>query len=105
MTEPLLPLVFNAALAKKLQALKKDFGAKRVYRGYKGTGGQGHRYQIWVDMPSERCVDLWLEENKISIGGVCRAPLKLVNSVVSHDKTDVDAVYNTVLERLKEAYG
>ncbi len=75
---------FNTKLAKMLQGLKKEGLAIKVRQGYKGTGGQSARRQIWVDfnanvikpLPGQdytnysSCTDVWLENGRVTIGGV-----------------------------------
>lgn len=103
MPEPIIPSVYNATLAKKLQSIKKDLGAKRVYRGYRGTGSKSHRYQIWVEMSNGRPVDLWLEADRVTIGGICQI-LSRKDAIVQHNSTtDIQAIYKEVLVRLKNA--
>lgn len=62
---------FNTALAKELKKLKKAVGATKIRQGYKGTGRQKFRRQVWVDVPwNSRGIDLWLEASAIGMGGV-----------------------------------
>lgn len=62
--------VFGAAMAKRLQGLKKDFGAKHVKQNYRGTGSQSFRRQVWVRFNDGTGTDIWVEGPVVSIGGV-----------------------------------
>ena len=66
---------FNAELARLMKGLKKDIGASNVRQGYKGTGANSHRRQIFVRMPDigavdGKCVDVWLNSTDVMVGGV-----------------------------------
>jgi hypothetical protein len=61
---------FNTKLAKLLQRLKKDAGAKSVKQNYKGTGSQKFRRQLWCRFNNGAVIDLWLEKNDLGFGGV-----------------------------------
>lgn len=92
------PVDFNAALARKLQGLRRKFGCTQVSQGYKGTGSQAHRRQVWIrhDALSRGTIDLWLEADIIRIGGVVSHNL---GRVIYADKT-VDAVYAELVTAL-----
>ena len=61
---------YNTKLAKLLQRLKKDAGAKSISQNYKGTGSQAFRRQLWVNFVSGAVVDLWLDKGYLKFGGV-----------------------------------
>ena len=94
------PIAFNTALSKLLKKLKKDVGATKVRQGYKGTGGQKHRRQIWVDVPwNWRGIDLWLDTSAISLGGII-TPFRPTPSVTYADRSPKQ-VYAEVLKLFK----
>lgn len=106
-TPKLSALDFNTALAKLLQRLKKDAGADRVAQNYRGTGSQEFRRQLWVNFRGGAVIDLWLEHNRIGLGGVVkrgpagRAPIHLPSAVSYSGKTP-DQVYEEVARILRE---
>lgn len=58
-----------AALIKK--NLKKDLPSVETQRqGYKGTGSKSHRRQIFLRGRDNRCLDIWLETERVTLGGV-----------------------------------
>ncbi len=61
---------FNTKLAKLMQKLKKDAGAKSIAQNYKGTGSQAYRRQLWVHFASGAVIDLWLDKGYLKFGGV-----------------------------------
>lgn len=64
------PKEFNTQLAKLLQKLKKDAGAESLQQNYKGTGSQVHRRQLYTIFKSGAVIDLWLESDRLGLGGV-----------------------------------
>lgn len=89
---------FNAALARRLQGLKKDLGATNIRMGYRGTGGRSHRRQMWVTLPhSERPIDLWLEGSHVGLGGVCYTNYGRVDV----GGRSVEETYQDILEKLR----
>lgn len=97
--EPEQRLAFSNVLAKKLQKLKKDVpGVAKVRQGYRGTGKQNHRRQIWVDFKdSSRDIDVWLSGEGVAVGGV-----RFVNQgrIRTIERT-VDEVYADIVKALK----
>ena len=89
-------VVFNTRLAKLLKGLKKDAGARTIRRGYKGTGGQAHRRQIWVRFTNGALIDLWLESDEIRFGGVMPR-----SGRVTYENRSLDNVYYAVVQHLK----
>ena len=63
-------LAFNTTLAKLMQRLKRDAGAKNIAQNYRGTGSQAHRRQLWVHFTSGAVIDLWLDDGYLKLGGV-----------------------------------
>jgi hypothetical protein len=61
---------YNTKLAKLLQRLKKDAGARNISQNYKGTGSQAFRRQLWVHFASGAVIDLWLDKGYLKFGGV-----------------------------------
>ena len=61
---------YNTKLAKLLQKLKKDAGARSISQNYKGTGSQAFRRQLWVNFVSGAVIDLWLDKGYLKFGGV-----------------------------------
>ncbi len=92
---------FNSQMARKLQNLKSDLGATKVRQGYKGTGAKSHRRQIWVDFPNDDSIDLWLEADRVGLGGVCHTRF----GQVPHNGRTVEQVYADVCQALKPLAG
>jgi hypothetical protein len=93
---------FNADLAKKLKGLKKAIGATSISQGYKGTGSQSHRRQIWVRAPGLTCngvTDIWVDTKEVKLGGVM--DLRRLPAIVYGERT-VDEVYEAVVKGLRE---
>ncbi len=90
---------FNDNLAKKLKCLKKDLGATGIRQGYRGTGNRSYRRQIWVDGLAgfHTAIDLWLEDNRVGLGGVCYPHYGRVEI----GTRSVDEVYAEICEKLK----
>ncbi len=65
-------LAYTTALAKLLQRLKKDAGAKTIAQNYRGTGARAYRRQLWVHFTSGAVIDLWLEASGLKFGGVVK---------------------------------
>jgi hypothetical protein len=63
-------VAYTTKLAKLLGRLKKDAGASTVSQNYKGTGSQKFRRQLWVRFTSGAVIDLWLERDRVKLGGV-----------------------------------
>jgi hypothetical protein len=61
---------FTAAISKALVSLKKGAGLKSIRQNYKGTGTQRARRQLWIYLTDGRAVDVWLEADRYTIGGV-----------------------------------
>ena len=99
-------LAFSNAFAKLLKKLKKDVpGVKRVYGGYKGTGRQKSRRQVWVDFKegmTDRNLDLWVSGSGVTLGGVLGPVSKAIVSAI--DRTP-DEVYRDVVKELKKRAG
>lgn len=62
--------VFNTALAKLMRGLKRDVGVKIIRQGYKGTGSQKARRQIFVRWPDSTALDIWLMKGSVQMGGI-----------------------------------
>jgi len=61
---------FNTALAKLMRGLKRDVGAKIIRQGYRGTGSQKARRQIFVRWPDGTPLDIWLDKGSVQMGGI-----------------------------------
>jgi hypothetical protein len=61
---------YNTKLAKLMQKLKKDVGAGSIRQGYKGTGSQKARRQLWVRWKNEAVIDIWLDMGYVTFGGI-----------------------------------
>lgn len=95
------PGEFNKQLAKELKKLKKDWKATKVSQGYKGTGKKKHRRQIWVDFDG-KTMDLWLETDRVNLGGV-NAILGRPPPSVPYEDKNPKQVYREVLHILKRS--
>jgi hypothetical protein len=94
-------LDFNTKLAKLLQRLKKDAGATVVSQGYRGTGSQAYRRQVFVRFENT-VVDLWLEAGMIRIGGVLRDRVPPpVRKGVAYENKSPEQVYGELVKLLK----
>lgn len=98
---------FNTKLAKLMQKLKKDAGAKSIAQNYKGTGSQAFRRQLWVHFGSGAVIDLWLDKGYLKFGGVVMngPPNKedkyhMPNAIPYGDKTP-EHVYEEAAKHLK----
>jgi len=98
-------IAFNTALAKKLRGLKRDVGAKTFNQGYKGTGGQKHRRQIWIGWADGSVVDVWLDSGFFRFGGITSQlagrDVQVNPRSIVYDEKSVDAVYREVAAALK----
>jgi hypothetical protein len=65
-------LEYNTALAKLLQRLRQDAGAETIRQNYRGTGSRAYRRQLYVRFTNGSMIDLWLEDDRIELGGVVR---------------------------------
>lgn len=111
---------FNTKLSKLLQGLKKAGIAIKVRQGYKGTGNQAARRQIWIDfngnaikpLPGQdysnysSCCDVWLDKHSIKIGGVVaftaiKGEVFVQNPAMSYKDQTPETVYAWVVEMFK----
>ena len=60
----------TAAIAKALLPLKKTAGLAAIRQNYKGTGSQRARRQLWIVLRNGSAVDIWLDAESYTIGGV-----------------------------------
>lgn len=94
------PDAFNKQLARELGKFKRTLGATKVRQGYKGTGGQKHRRQIWIDLP-QGTIDIFLETNSAKLGGVM-APLgRGPDTTISYEGKSPKQVADEISKRLK----
>jgi hypothetical protein len=99
--QPMTADEFNTALAKMLQGLKKDLGAKNVRQNYKGTGSKKHARQLYVTFTNDVMIDLWLEAGVVNLGGCIRTNY----GRVQHGDLSPAAVYPLVVEKLRPLAG
>jgi hypothetical protein len=100
-------LAFNTTLAKLLQRLKRDAGAKNISQNYKGTGRQAYRRQLWVHFTSGAVIDLWLDNGYLKFGGVVMNPPPGVEArplikAISYEGKTPEHVYTEAAKHLKE---
>lgn len=98
---------FNTKLAKLMQKLKKDAGAKSIAQNYKGTGGQAYRRQLWVNFNSGAVIDLWLDNGFIKFGGVVKRGVPGVDArqlptVIKYGDKTPEQVYAEASKDLKD---
>jgi len=86
---------FNKALAKLLPKLKRDLGVGTIRQGYKGTGKQAHRRQVFVRLADGTPTDIWLDTGFVTLGGIH----KRLGQFKTHDKTPTEA-YAEILRML-----
>ena len=105
---------FNAELARLMKGLKKDIGAGNVRQGYKGTGSNSYRRQIFVRMPDMvslpdgvtgkavcrdgKCVDVWLNNTDVMVGGVMGSRYDIRHA--DHGG-DADKIYEEICKVLR----
>lgn len=87
---------YNTELARSLLRLKRDLGVLQVRQGYRGTGSRAHRRQIWVALTPDRSIDLWLESDRVELGGVCMTRY----GSIPHAGRPVAEVYQAIVEAL-----
>ena len=90
------PLAYNTKLAKLLQGLKRDAGATNINQNYRGTGSRAYRRQLFVGFKSGKVTDLWLEADRVELGGVTK-----VLGKISHNGRTPEEVYTDVAHVLK----
>ena len=98
---------FNTTLAKLMQRLKKDAGAKAIAQNYKGTGRQAFRRQLWVHFTSGAVIDLWLDNGHLGLGGVVMNPppgteAKPLPRRLPYGDKKPEAIYAEAAKLLKE---
>jgi len=79
------PIEFNTQLAKLMQKLKKDAGAASIKGGYKGTGGQKHRRQVWVKWADGPTIDIFLADDYVQLGGVIGPQIRVKKQATPED--------------------
>lgn len=98
------PEAYNAQLAKLMQQLKRDksTGVTGIRQGYKGTGKQAHKRQIWAKMPEHERggPDIWLETGFVKVGGIIDIP-KVIPSVKKYEGESPEAVYRWIADTMK----
>jgi len=67
---------YTAAIAKALLKLRRPYGIRSIRQNYKGTGRQRARRQLWVKLSNDEAVDVWLDAESYSIGGVTMLRMK-----------------------------
>ncbi len=88
-------------LTKLIKGLKKDLGAVNIRQGYKGTGTRSYRRQLFVTFANEVCIDLWVDDGVLGLGGVIRSGFgKIPYSGPDGDLTP-QAVYALCVEKLR----
>jgi hypothetical protein len=99
------PAAYNTQLAKLMAQLKRDknLGVTGVRQGYKGTGSQAHKRQIWVKVPSHERggPDVWLEGGFVRVGGIIDIPKSIPNTKKYGDESP-EQVYNWIADTLKK---
>lgn len=98
------PAAYNAQIAKLMAQLKRDknLGVTGVRQGYKGTGSQAHKRQIWVKVPSHERggPDVWLDSGFVKVGGIIDIP-KSIPSMKKYEGESPEAVYKWIADTLK----
>jgi len=61
---------YTADIGRELMKLRRQYGIKSIRQGYKGTGRQRARRQLYCQLSNDRYVDVWLENTAYQIGGV-----------------------------------
>lgn len=61
---------YTADIARELLKLRRAYGWAGVRQNYKGTGSQRAKRQLFIRLPTDEAVDVWLETQGYQIGGV-----------------------------------
>lgn len=61
---------FTKSVAKEFAKKKRELDIKSIKQNYKGTGSAKARRQLWVRFNSGAVIDLWIEPEMVSYGGV-----------------------------------
>jgi hypothetical protein len=88
----------TAAIAKALLPLKKAAGLASIRQNYKGTGSQKARRQLWIALSTGSAVDLWLDADSFTIGGVTQ--LRIAGRWAYGDQTPA-AIAGAIADLLK----
>lgn len=109
--EEMDPNEYNKALSKLLKRLKRDAGAESIRQNYKGTGKKKYKRQLWVQFKSGAVIDLWLEKDRLGLGGVVKrradpskAPHPLPKAIKYEGKSP-EEVYKEAARLLKRWAG
>lgn len=96
-------MAFTAAVAKALLTHRKDVGITNVRQNYKGTGSQRARRQLWISFDDGRAVDVWLDADGFTVGGVTQ--LRMAGRFDYGDRTPLDVAADVAakLKALKAA--
>lgn len=91
-------LEYNTALAKLMQGLKRDIGAKAIRQNYRGTGSKAHCRQLYVTLADDRVIDVWLNSGHAELGGVLRHTGMLRD--VHYGAKTPEGIYRVIAARL-----
>jgi hypothetical protein len=61
---------FTKNIAKAFAKNKRELGIKGIKQNYKGTGRKKAHRQLWVRFHSGAVIDLWIEPERVTYGGV-----------------------------------
>ncbi len=97
---------YNTKLAKLMQRLKKDAGAKSIKQNYKGKGSQAARRQLWIRFKSGAVIDIWIDMGFVGLGGVVtnRPPgsdVTLSTKRIAYEKRTPEQTYAEVVKVIK----
>ena len=88
----------TAAIAKALLPLKKAAGLASIRQNYKGTGSQKARRQLWIALANGSAVDVWLDAESYTIGGVTQ--IRIPGRWTYGDQTP-GAIAGAIADKLK----
>jgi len=96
---------YQKELGKELRKLKKTHNVESVRQGYKGTGSQRLRKQVWINHPSlsRGTMDLWIFGTRMEVGrGVVGLPRYLCFEISfeAHTPKEVAAIVGATLQNL-----
>ena len=98
-------VAYNTDLAKKIKGVKRDLGVKTIKQGYKGTGGQKHRRQVWLRWEDGSVVDVWLDDGFFRFGGIVSQvggrEVQVSPRQIDYDGKPVDTIYREVVTALQ----
>ena len=89
---------YTADIGRELLKLRRAYGLLGVRQNYKGTGSQRANRQLYIRLPTDESVDVWLNMQNYEIGGVTN--LRLPGSFPYNGRTPTE-VAKDIADKLK----